>query len=202
MTTYASIKFNRNERLKLVGELVWQLSEIQNLQPERKEKIDKEERKEKALYEKSKEIETKFQNKKDKINAEISVFNGKLKDAITNSDDYAQLNIEIIIKRVAKKPDWEMEKENLTQQKELLESNYTDINQKFEAQISQLHNQLVAFENSKQTEINIKNQNLFHFKEDLAKEFQKLIDGIKKQHQVKIDWTKNLVEEKKLRFLI
>ncbi|MFC5283449.1 ATP-binding protein [Pedobacter alpinus] len=197
ITTYASIKFNRNEKTKLAGELVWQLNEIQNHQPEIKEKLDKEERKEKVLFEKLKEIETKFQNKKDKIYAEISVFNGKLKDAKTKLDDYVQLNIETIIKRVAKKADWEMEKENLTQQKELLESNYTDINQKFEAQINQLQNQSVAFENSKQTEINTKNQNLFHFKEELAKEFQKLIDEIKKQHQEKVDWAKNLVEEKK-----
>ena len=197
ITTYAAIKFNENEKRKLAGELVWQLNEIKTQQPKVAERIEKEEQKRNTLIDKIKDIETKFQNKKDKITSEINIYNGKLKDAKIKADEYEQLNIEGIIRRVTKKTEWEGEKENLTQQKELLESDFTDIKQKFEAQITLLCNQLAAFENSKQTEINTANQQLFLTKEALTKEYDKLFEDIRKQQQAKLELTKNLVEEKK-----
>ncbi len=197
ITTYSAIKFNDSEKRQLAGELVWQLNEIEKQQPKVADKLGKEEIKQNLLAEKIGDLERKFQSKKEKITAEINVYEGKLKDAKTKSEEYAELKIESVFKRVSKKSDWETEKEELTKQKELLESNFADIKQKFEAQITQLTNQLSTFENLKQNEINSTNKNLLHFKEELTKEYEKLFEEIKKQHQEELQLAKNLVEEKK-----
>ena len=197
ITTYSSIKFNDSEKRQLAGELVWQLNEIEKQQPKVFDKLGKEETKQKLLADKIADLERKFQSKKEKITAEINVFEGKLKDAKTKSDEYEELKIESVIKRVSKKFDWETEKDELTKQKDLLESNFADIKQKFEAQITQLANQLSTFENLKENEIIKANNNLYQFKEELTKEYEKLFEEIKKQHQEELQLAKNLVEEKK-----
>jgi len=197
ITTYSAIKFIDREKHQLAGELVWQLNEIKKQQPRVEEKLEREEAKKNLIVIKVGEIERKFQVKKEKATAEINVYENKLKEAKTKADDYAEMNIESIIKIVSKKSDWEIEKENLTKQKELLESKFADINQKFEAQISQLVNQLSAFENLKHIEINTANKNLFQFKEDLTKEYDKLFEEIRKQHQEELQLAKNLIEDKK-----
>lgn len=197
VTTYRDIKFNDNGKRLLAGELVWQLNEVGKQQPKIVEKLHKEEAKQNLLEEKHAELEKKFQVRKDKSVSEITLYANKLKDAKTKLDKYAALNIESIIKRVSKKQDHETEKEELAKQKELLESNFADINQKFEAQITQLVNQLSAFENLKQTEINNTNKNLLVYKEELNNEYEKLFEEIKKQHQEELLLAKNLVEEKK-----
>jgi hypothetical protein len=197
ITTYSSIKFNDSEKRQLAGELVWQLNEIEKQQPKVADKFGKEETKQNLLAEKFADLERKFQRKKEKISAEIIGFDNKLKEAKTKSDEYVELKIESVIKRVSKKSDWELEKEELTKQKELLESNFADIKQKFEAQITQRTNQLSTFENLKQNEINTANKDLLHFKEELTKEYEKLFEEIKKQHLEELQLAKNLVEEKK-----
>ncbi len=195
--TYSAIKFNENEKRQLAGEIVWQLNEIEKQKPKTEEILEREEKKQRLLEEKVADLERKFQNKKEKITAEISVFESKLKEAKIKSDEFIEIDIESIIKRVSKKPDLETESQNLIKQKELLESNFADINSKYEAQIAQLANQLSAFENLKQTELNNANTNLHDFKEKHNNEYEQFFKEIEKQHQEEFQLAKNLVEEKK-----
>lgn len=196
ITTYSAIKFNDNEKRQLANELIWQAYEIEKQQPKIAEKLGKEENKRDLLSEKVKELDRKFQSRKARIVAEINVYEGKLKEAKTKSDEYADLNIESVIKRVSKKSDWDTEREELTKQKELLESNFADIKHKFDAQITQLSNQLSAFENLKQNEINTANKNFLNFKDEITNEYEKLFEEIKKQNQEELKLAKNIVEEK------
>ena len=197
ITTYSAIKFIDREKLQLAGELTWQLNEIITQQPIITEKSDLEQAKKNQVITKVSELEKRFQAKSGRITAEINVYGNKLKEAKSKSDEYAEMNIESIIKRAVKKAEWAVEKDDLTKQKELLEANFTDIKQKYEAQINQLNNQLSAFENLKQTEINSANNGLFQFKEAITKEYEKLFDDIKNQNKEELQLAKNLVEEKK-----
>lgn len=197
ITTYSAIKFIEREKLQLAGNLVWQLNEINTRQPIIHEKLDLEQAKKTKAIIKISDLEKRFQSKIGRITAEINVYGNKLKEAKTKSDEYAEMNIESIIKRVVKKAEWALEKDDLTKQKELLEANFTDIKQKYEAQINQLINQFSAFENLKQTEINSANNGLFQFKEALTNEYEKLYEEIKKQNQEELQLANNLVEEKK-----
>ncbi len=196
-TTYLSIQHLENEKKKTAGQLVWQLHEIKNQQPVFKEKFERQESKKSQLHQKLSDIEKKFQTKKDKINGEINVLANKLKDAKLKSDEYEKMDIESIIQRVFKKKDWENEKAHLIKRKEILEGKFADITQKYEAQINQFNNQFAAFENAKRTEENNANHNLFLFKEALNKEYEILLDDIKKQHADKLELSKNVVEENK-----
>jgi len=197
ITTYSAIKHIEREKLQLAGELVWQLNEITKVQPTIHEKLDHEQAKKTQLSIKISELEKRFQAKAGRITAEINIYGNKLKEAKIKIDEYAEMNIESIIRRVVKKVEWSVEKDDLTKQKELLEANFTDIKQKYEAQINQLLNQFTAYENLKQTDINTANNGLFQFKEALANEYEKLYEEIKKHNQEELQLAKNLVEEKK-----
>lgn len=197
ITTFSAIKFIEREKQQLAGELFWQFNEIKNQLPKTSEKLDREESKKTLFTIKVQNIEKKFQVKKEKITAEINVYENKLKEAKSKADEYSEMNIESIIKRVNKKFDLEIEKEDLAKQKELLESRFIDINQKYEAQITQLANQLSAFDNLKQTEIVIFKKDLFQFKESVTKEYEKLFEEIRKQNQEKLQLARNLIDEKK-----
>lgn len=196
-TTYSAIKHLEREQKQLAMQLVWALNNIEKQQPKISEKLEREEGKKNQFAIKLSELEKKFQTKKDKINAEISVYENKLKEAKTKSEDYAAMNIESIIKRVAKKSDLDTEKQNLSEEKDLLSAKFIEINQKYDALLKQSENQLKDFENSKQTEKLTLRENLQHFKENLTKQYEKLFEEIKKQHQEELQLAKNLAEEKK-----
>ncbi|HSV09479.1 MAG TPA: ATP-binding protein, partial [Hanamia sp.] len=195
--TYLSIQHLEREKKKTAAELTWKLNEIQQQQPLLEDKSEKQHHKKTQLNEKVSDIEKRFQTKKDKINGEINVLANKLKDAKTKSDEYERMNIQSIIARVHKKKDLENEQANNVKQKEILEGKFADIKQKYEAQINQFENQFVAFENAKRSEENNANQSLFLFKEALNKEYEALLDDIKKQHADRLELAKNEVEEKK-----
>lgn len=197
ISTYAAIKFYESEKKHLAQALVWQLHEIENQYPKIADSIEIEQKKSNLLAEKITDLEKRFQNKKEKISADINIYEGKLKEAKIKSEEYANLNIETIIKRVSQKSDIATAKEEITKQKELLESNFADIKQKFEAQITQLVNQCATFENQKQNEINRLNVALLDFKGILTAEYDILFDNIRKQNLEELTIAKNLVDQKK-----
>lgn len=197
ITTYAAIKYIEREKLQLAGELVWKLHEIVQQQPVINEKLNFEGTRKSQTLLKVSELEKRFQAKAGRMTAEISVYGSKLKEAKAKSDEYAEMNIESIISRVVKKSQWTGEKDDLTQQKELLEANFSDIKQKYEAQINQLINQFSAFENLRQTDINKANHQLFQTRDALTAEYEKLYEEIKQQNKEQLQLAMNLVEEKK-----
>ena len=197
ITTYAAIKYIEREKIQLAGELVWKLHEIVQQQPLVQEKLNFELARKNQAGIKVSDLEKRFQAKAGRMTAEISVYGSKLKEAKAKSDEYAEMGIENIIQRVAKKAQWTVEKNDLTKQKELLEANFTDIKQKYEAQINQLTNQFAAFENLRQTDINQANHQLFQTRDALTAEYEKLFEEIKQQNQEQLQLAVNLVEEKK-----
>lgn len=197
VTSLSAIKYLEREKKKLAGELVWQLNEIKQQQPQIKDKLDIENIKRARLVLKINDLDKKFNAKRDTITAKINVFDSKLKEARVKADEYAKLDISGLITRVAKKGDLESERKHLTKQKLILEAKFTDINQKYEAQIDQLTNQLFSFENSRHTEINTVNSTLLNFKEELSRDYEQLYEEIKKQHAEELDLASKLVEEKR-----
>ena len=196
VTTLSAIKYLEREKKKLAGELVWQLEEIKQQQPQINDKFDIENNKRAQLIFKINDLDKKFNAKRDTITAKINVFDNKLKEARIKADEYAKMDIGSLIIRVAKKGDLESERKHLTKQKLILEAEFTDINQKYEAQIDQLTNQLLKFENSRHTEINSVNTTLLNFKEALSGDYEQLYEDIKKQHAEELDLAKKLVDEK------
>src|SRR5690606_27075545 len=109
---------------------------------------------------------------------------------------YAALKIDNILERVLKKISLDLEKKNLTGEKEILTSKFLEIQKRYELQLGQLESQLKKFENSKQTEKNNAQSTLFHFKEELTKQYDLLYEEIRKQHKEELEVANALVKVK------
>ena len=197
VTIYSAIKHLEREIEQLAGQLIWALDNIEKLQPKALERLEIEEGKRKKLEEKLSEIGEAFNTKKEKIQGQTTVFKSKIEEAKTKAEVYEKTNIYSIIQRVAKKAEWENERQNLLDEGQLLSAKFQEIHQKYDALVKQLENQLERFENSKQTEKLAIKEGLQQYKEDLTRQYELLFEEIKRQHQEELHFARNLVEEKK-----
>ena len=195
--TFSALRYTAKEKQQLAYELAWKRREVIEQQPEIRKDLESEQKKYKDVDLKIMGLEKKFQLNKDKISGQINIVGEKLKEIKEKTDQYTKLNIVYILEKVSGKKDLEMEKDNLLQRKSLLEANFVDIKHKFEAQIEQLKNQMSAFENLRQGEINAAREKFFRFREELSKDYEKLYEEISAQHQEELQLAKNLLEEKK-----
>lgn len=90
----------------------------------------------------------------------------------------------------------DLEKKNLSEEKEILTSKFLEIQKRYEAQLKQLENQLKEFENNKQSEKNTADRNFTHFKEELNKQYELINDKIRKQHEEELKTANANVKEK------
>lgn len=195
-TAYSSLKYLENRKKELAAQLGWALENVKSQQPKVKDQLTAEELRRTKVKNKLNELDNAFDKKKEKIQGQIGEVNGKLNDLKTARNKYNSIGIEAIIDRVSKKGSLEFEKKNLLADKELLTSKFLEIQQRYEAQLRQLENQLKEFENGKQNEKNIAKENLLHFKEELNKRYELLYDEIRRQHKEELDVANALVKEK------
>jgi len=195
-TAYSSLKYLENKKKELASQLGWALENVKIQQPKVKEQLAAEELKRTKVKNKLNELDSAFDKKKEKIQGQIGEVNGKLNDLKTARNKYTSIGIETILERVSKKGSLEFEKKNLLTDKEILTSKFFEIQQRYEAQLKQLENQLKEFENGKQNEKNIAKENLLHFKDELNKQYDLLYDEIRKQHIEELEVANALVKEK------
>jgi hypothetical protein len=195
-TTYSSLKYLENKKKELAAQLGWALENVKVQQPKVKERLAAEELKRIKIKNKLNDLDSAFDKKKEKIQEQIGGCKSKLEEIKSKSSEYAAMKIETILERVSKKGLLEFEKRNLLADKEILTSKFFEIQQRYEAQLRQLENQLKEFENGKQNEKNITKENLLHFKDELTKQYDLLYDEIRKQHKQELEVANALVKEK------
>ncbi|MBI3141976.1 MAG: ATP-binding protein [Bacteroidetes bacterium] len=195
-TAYASLKYLENKKKELAAQLGWSLENVKVQQPKVKDQLAAEELKRTKAKNKLSELDTTFNKKKEKIQEQIGGYKSKLEEIKNKSSEYAAMKIETILERVSKKGSLEFEKKNLLTDKEILTSKFLEIQQRYEAQLRQLENQLKEFENGKQNEKNIAKENFLHFKDELNKQYDLLYDEIRRQHKEELEVSNALVKEK------
>lgn len=195
-TLYSALKYLEKKMAELASQIGWALNNVKEQQPTVKEQLSVEEQKRDKAKSKLKELDSVFDKKKERIQEQIGKFKSKLDEIKTKRDEYAAMKIESILERVSKKISLELEKKNLSGEKEILTSQFLEIKQRYEALLKQLANQLKEFENSKQTEKNSAKENLLHFKEELTKQYDLLYEEIKTQHKEELEVANALVKEK------
>lgn len=195
-TAYSALKYLENKKRELAAQLGWALENVKVQQPKVKEQLAAEELKRTKVKNKLNELDHSFDKKKEKIQGQIGEVNGKLTDLKTARNKYTSIGIDTIIERVSKKGSLEFEKKNLLADLEILTSKFLEIQQRYEAQLRQLENQLKEFENGKQNEKNIAKENLLHFKDELNKQYDLLYNEIRKQHEEELEVANILVKEK------
>lgn len=192
---YLAYKHLETEKKQLAKQIIWKLNDTKNQLPKVNENLRTEEGRKSLLLEKLNDLDNKFQTKKESIQKEINLLDGKLKEIRKKQEEYALMSIENIIVRVDKKQSIESDKEDLLQQKQILESQFADIKHRYEAQINQLKNQQLQFENNKEKEVNTAKETLFETKEKISKTYEKLIDEIRQTHSDELQNARNKVEE-------
>ncbi len=195
-TTYSALKYLEQKKKDLAFQLGYSLNNVKEKQPNVQEQLNVEELKHDRVSEKLKDLDKVFDERKGKIQNQIGEVSSKLKEISIKKKEYETLQIETILKRVTKKPILDLEKKNLTEEKEILTSKFIEIQQRYEAQLKQLENQLKEFENNKQSEKNIADRNFTHFKEELNKQYELINDEIRKQHEEEKTTANDKVKEK------
>jgi hypothetical protein len=192
---YLAYKHLEAEKRQLAKQIVWKLNDTKIQLPVLNKKFEDEDRKRLLAIERIKDLDSKFLAQKEKIQKELNLVEGKLKEIKKKQDEYAQMHVESIIVRVEKKQSIESDKEDLLQQKNILESQFADIKHRYEAQKNQLKNQHLQFQNSKEKEVNTAKEMLFETKEKISKTYEKLIDEIRQTHSDELQNARNNVEE-------
>ena len=194
-TTFSALKYLEQKKIDLAFHLGYVLNYIKENQPKVQELLNAEELKRDRVNEKLNELENVFEKKKGELQKQIGEVSSKIRDIKNKFEEYNALRIETILERVAKKPTLELEYKNLLEEKEILTSRFLEIQQRYEAQLRQLENQLKEFKNNKQTEKNIANSNFLHLKDELNKQYDMIYEDIQKQHKEELETAKLIVKE-------
>lgn len=187
ITTYSALKYLDQKKIDLAFQLGYSLNNVKEKQPNVQEQLNAELTKRDKVQEKLNNLDTDFDKKKGEIQKQIGVVSDKLKEIKHKREEYTTLKIETILERVIKRPMLDLEKKNLSEEKEILTSKFLEIQQRYEAQLRQLENQLKEFENNKQTEKNTANSSFLNFKEILNKQYEVIYEEIRKQHKEELE---------------
>lgn len=195
-TTYSALKYLEQKKKELAFQLGYALNNVKEKQPVVKEQLNLEELKRDKIKTKLKELDEVFGKRKDEIVKKIGVVSDKLKDILTKKKEYEAIKIETILERVSKKSILDLEKRNLEEEKDILTSKFLEIQQRYEAQLKQLENQLKEFENIQQTAKNTANSQFLILKEELTKQYELIYDDISQQHKEQLETSHLALKEK------
>lgn len=196
ITIYSALKFLEFRKKELAFQLGYSLNNLKEKRPKTQDQLKVEETKLERVIKELKEFDDIFEERKGNIQKQIGEVTSKLKEISTKKREYDTIKIDTILVRVAKRPTLDLEKKNLSEEKEILTSNFLEIHQRYEAQLRQLENQLKEFENNKQTEKNTANSNFVHFKDELNKQYELIYDEIQKQHKDELETANTNFREK------
>ena len=192
---YSALKYLEKNKEELATQLGWALNDIKEKQPITQELLKIEELKKKHSESKFKDLGELFEKKRGEIQKQIGIFSEKLKTIKSKQEEYEILNIVEIIKRVSKKDTLDMEKSNLKKEKDILTSEFIEIQQRYDALLKQFENQFKEFENSKHKEINTAKSNFVDFKDEISKQFESIFENIRTQHNAELELAQTFVKE-------
>ena len=194
---YTTVRFLEQDRIHLIQSLLDVHAAIEHAYPGLSRALDHEKDKLAGVLRKVEDADQKFQLKKDKINKEITLADAKLAESRRKLEQYERIDIHLIIQRIAKKPDWESKKEHLQAERSLLAARYQEITTKYEAIIIQLQNQLEQFVNAKNNAGNDRKAASYQIRDELRRQYEKIIAGIEQEHAGIKQNAEALLEEKK-----
>ena len=194
---HIAVKHLEKEKDQFAKELVWALNKINEQKPVLIEKLEREKDKENVYNEKLNKIDDAFKTKQSKTIGEINVYDDKLKTAKKLSEEYTSKNISYIISRVSKKHSLDKQLKNLSEEKDLLSTQFKELAQMFQALLDKLENQWNDFVNGKTTEKLKISSALLNFKELTRRNSDKLINEIRTEQKKEIENVRKNYENKK-----
>ncbi|AFM04482.1 Protein of unknown function (DUF3584) [Bernardetia litoralis DSM 6794] len=193
-TIYSNLNFIEQEKKEIAYQLGYALTQIQENQPKIEKQLYKDEKRQHKIQEEINSLDSIFENKKEKIQLQIGEVNGKLDDILTKKAKYEKANIQIIIERVNNEDNLKSKEGYLSEEKQILTSRFTEIQQRYEALLKQKNNQLIASENHKQSKKNIIDKNFLVFKDALNIQYEAIYEEAHKQNNKELELAKTNVK--------
>lgn len=194
---FIAIRHLEREKKTLAKDLAFAVNENEKKEPEISERLKTQQEKENTLKNRLIRAKELFDEKAKKIHGDIRIQQENLKKVKELTDKYERKNINQVIAKVEKRADFEKEKGNLLNEKNLLSAQFADLEAKFKVLLDSLENQYKDFLNSKNDEKNKINAELLSFEKRKFIAFDKQISTIRDEHKTEIDNLRTDWENKK-----
>lgn len=194
---YITINSLEREKIRLAKQLAWSLNEMEQSEPKLRSRLETQEGHKIALETQLRKITETFKAKENKLRAEISVSESNIKKAKQLDEHYGKIKIDEIIAKVERKSAHERAHKSLLQQKDLLTSQFKELEHKYQAILDQLENQLKEFINAKESEKNQIHATSLSFKDETRKLYEKLISELRSENKSELEQARELWEHQK-----
>jgi hypothetical protein len=148
------IKFLKREKRALASELATRIEFVEREKPGLASNYSKENDHFTELFTQKSKLENLHKKREQKAISDIDHIKKELLKATQKEKEYEIKNIKLIIQKVAKKSALLIGQKNSLEEKHILTSKFTEIEQRYQALISQNKNHLDQFENGQFAEIN------------------------------------------------
>lgn len=135
------------------------------------------------LIEQRNKLKETQKKREQKIISEIDYLKKELSKAKDKQEEYNKLNIDQIIQKVSLKDALTNKVKALEEEKQLLTSKFSELNQKYDALITQAQNQNQEFTNQKIAKINSLNSEFSDNKTKVFNNYQEIINQINKDNK-------------------
>lgn len=151
-----------------------------------------------SLVQRKEAAESKSQQKRSKLEAELAIYKNDLLKAKKKEEEYAQKNIEQLIERAARQPELKVRKQSLQEEQKILTTHYQEVTTQYDALIRTIENQWVGFLNEKEkqklkleNELNIRREKVRAVYLEQAEQFRTL----QEQQQSSLVEARNKIQE-------
>lgn len=103
-----------------------------------------------VLVQRKEDAESKSQQKRSKLEAELAIYKSDLLKAKKKEEEYALKNIEQLIARVGRQPELKARKRSLNEEQKILTTHYQEVTTQYDALIRTVENQFASFLNEKE----------------------------------------------------
>ena len=191
-------QYHEKEKNSIAQRLSWAYGFLQRNVPRLINKREKANVDKAELLEKVEAAETRFRNKMNKIQGEISIYDNEIKKAKQKLEFYAKQNIDEALTRVNKKQELESQLNQLKKQSQLLTSQFTEASHKYEALLQNLDNSLAVYTSEKKEALLQSREQNAGLKDDARAWFDQIVKDIRLQHKDAIAEAMDVVEAKRL----
>jgi hypothetical protein len=184
---YRRVNFAKKEKNKLAENLSGRINYIENEKPKLISEYKKDNEKLSSIIKQLENQDSLYRKREQKLISDINLFKNKLNEAKQKQGDYTNKNITEILEKVSHKSDLLAEQNNKEKEKNLLTTEFADINQKYESLIAEANNEHERFSNTKDAEINNIKIDFSESKNKIIENYRNIFDEIKESNQEQIN---------------
>lgn len=193
----AEIGAMRMDEKEMAYRLAWAVDSNKNRLPKLEKEVLVLKHEEEKTNRRIDEITARSGNALGKIKGRLSVVDSKIHEARQKEQVYKEQDIESICKRIEQKSVVMQEQTHLKNERDLLQTEFKSVSQKYEALLGELENQKSAFENENQkARLQIQSEQNEQ-RERMRKECDKLIEESAEQHNDMLKLAEQELNEKR-----